>query len=206
MADKSPDGPPEPSDALKRLLDQIGEAISDRVRGNEGIDERNRLINDLTHVAADRDGVMLPISINREKVPANLRATLDGILMEQSKGSLFLAQMPKDHPYRAVFSALSESWMDGAMAGAMQIAEHRHENGEPMVGPREFGAAWASIAVTAMLGGVRFGQENPDAFKGLEGIKEGEIDEAISDLVKWVEDEAARQGLTSDQEDENKED
>lgn len=183
-------------DALKRLLESLSEAIK---RTNEHA-ERQHELNQTSQAAADyahtRGGMVVPMGVNTNEVPEPFRGLVHSLMTEHSRASIFLGEMSRDHPYRAVFECLAEAWENAAIVGALTIAKHNaeHHGGGVAVGPEEYGQAWIGIVVPAVLGSIRFGQEHPDAFKGLEGLKPGEIDDTITQLIEWAVAEHGKGG------------
>lgn len=184
------------SEALRRLLGTLGESLRHLTDDNREEHQRESLIAHASEMVQQHGGVVIPMPIDFSGMDREHAKLVSGLTDEQAKASLFLGQLDREHPYRVLFGKLSEAWCEAAMRGAVLIARHEIEShGAPDhgVGPREFSAAWSSIAMAAVLGAVRYGQEHPDAFKGLEGIKEGEIDESVSQLIAYAEEQFAAQ-------------
>lgn len=177
-----------PQDPLRQLLEGLSEAlrnVHDSVARRHEMEETSQAAHDY---AQARGGMVIPMGINAEGVPEHVRGLVHGLMTETSRASIFLGQLPAEHPYRAVFAALGEAWENAAVVGALTIAKHNaeHHRGGLDVGPEEFGEAWRMITTTAVLGAIRFGQEHPEAFKGTEGLKDGEIDDTVTRLIAWA--------------------
>lgn len=202
MTDEGSANEPRRSEALQRLLNTLGENLREVAQENEDQQRRESLIASATEMVSTHGGFVIPMPLDLSGMSKEYIHLIQALSDEQAKASLFLSQLPRDHPYKDVFRKLCEAWVQAAMVGAIKIANHQAEQhgGDGEVGPREFNSSWATIAVAAVVGAIRFGQEHPDAFKGLEGIKEGDIDLSISQLIEWADQHA-----TDGQEDTGKE-
>lgn len=200
MTDESRNDKERGSEALRNLLGHLSETLRS-VSDSSGRDqEREALMASASEMVEKHGGIIVPMPLDLVGLSPVYARLIQDLTDEQAKASLFLSQIGREHPYREVFKKLAEAWTQAAMIGALHIAKHlAQEHGHDFeVGPREYGLSWSNISMAAVLGAVRYGQEHPDAFKGLDDLKEGEIDEYVSELIAWAEQEHAKEPETEE--------
>lgn len=197
------DDQPDRGDALRKILGQLKDGLQQLNKQAEEKQRRSDELQALTESAEAHGGIVVPMQLDLSGLDPEYVKIAQELTDEQSKASLFLSGLADGHPYRLVFDVVTNAWSSAAALGAVKLAEHllTHHGRAFSVGPHEFNSAWSHITTTAVMGAIRYGQTHPDAFMGLEGIEEGEIDQTITTLLDWADKEFDKAKAEEDQKD-----